>query len=365
MRIVHVYKDSFPPVFGGIEQHVSLLAERQAQRGHAVEVLTAGVRNGSIQRSEHGGVRFTRLPEVCRFASSPVTLAFVRTLRHTPADVVHFHHPNPIGEIAEQLMPASAARIVSYHADITRQRVLGPAYRPSLVRFLRRADAVIVHSPPLMQSSQVLREIGDHVSVVPYGIAPPGSASEDRVRGRMLFVGRLREYKGLPVLLSALAQLPEAHLRIIGRGPMMGTVKERTAELGLTKRVQFPGHVSPEALDREYRQATALILPSIRRSEAFGLVLAEAMARGTPAISTELQTGTSWVNQHGHSGFVVPHSDADALAAACRELLESEAVWRRCSRGARERSQLFDAEAMTTEVLSVYAAAVRARGDAL
>ncbi len=353
MRITHIYKDSFPPVFGGIEQHIALLSAGQAARGHDVSVLVAGAPRGAREEFDVDGVHVTRLPELARKASSPITLGFVRAARHLTTDVAHFHHPNPIGEIAMGALPKGTKTVVSYHADITRQRVLGAVYSPLRRRVLRRADRVLALSEPVARTSPILTSLGRSVQTFPYGVARPAPRTAERVAGRLLFVGRLREYKGVPVLLDALAQVPEATLHIVGDGPMMQALLEQVERLGLGPRVRFLKDLSDADLDREYREARALVLPSILRSEAFGLVLVEALMRATPCISTELGTGTSWVNQHDQTGLVVPPGDAAALAGACRRLLADD-DWARWSAGALARSSVFDADLMVERVLGVY-----------
>jgi len=97
------------------------------------------------------------------------------------------------------------------------------------------------------------------------------------------------------------------------------------------------------------------ILPAAHRSEAFGTVLIEAMAGGKPLITTELGTGTSWVNQHGGTGLVVPPSDPSALAEAVRTLLEHPQLRQEMGeRGRRRAAEAFTIERMVEGVEGVY-----------
>jgi glycosyltransferase involved in cell wall biosynthesis len=354
VRVTHFYKDTFPPVFGGIEQHIALLAEMQQAAGWDVEVVAAGPRKATRERLPNGVV-IHRLGEVGRFASSPVTAAFLGAAHRTRTDIAHFHHPNPIAEVAEPLLKGDTPRVLSYHADITRQRVLGALYRPILRRILSHMDAVIVGSEPMLESSPMLAPRHDVAHVVPYGVrqfSPAGPAS--RERSTFLFVGRLRGYKGLPVLLRALARTTGLDLRIVGSGPLQAELTRLRDSLGLTARVSFLRDLPDGELDREYRVARALVLPSTDRSEAFGIVLAEALSRGTPCISTELGTATSWVNLHGESGLVVKPSDPQALGCAMELLVADDRLWKRLSAGATRRARMFSAAAMTDATLDLY-----------
>jgi glycosyltransferase involved in cell wall biosynthesis len=354
MRVAHFYKDAFPPVFGGIEQHIALLAEMQHAAGWEVEIIAAGVRRATQERLPNGVV-IHRLGEVGRFASSPVTLAFLRAARRTRVDIAHFHHPNPIGEMAEPLLSRNTRRVMTYHADIKRQRTLGAIYRPILRRILSHMDAVIVGSKTMLHSSPMLAGRHDVAHVIPFGVrqVPPATPVPREPR-TFLFVGRMRHYKGLPVLLRALARTTGLRLRIVGSGPLEAELAQLCDSLGLRGRVIFVGDLSDAELDREYRSARALVLPSVDRSEAFGIVLAEALSRGTPCISTEVGTATSWVNLHGQSGLVVDPSDPEALGRTMERVAGDDDLWRRLSAGATDRAQMFTAMSMTNATLALY-----------
>ncbi|MFP5362088.1 MAG: glycosyltransferase [Thermoleophilia bacterium] len=356
MRIAHVYKDSYPPVHGGIEQHIDLLAALQAEAGHDVEVIVAGGR-GKTEVIDRAGFVVRRLPELARAASSPITFSYGHALRSTHADIAHFHHPNPVAELFSPLLRDGIRVAVSYHADITRQRLLGAAYRPVLRRFLSRADVLITGSERLRETSPALAAHRARCHVVPYGIAVPSSRAVPRAADGVLFVGRMREYKGLPVLLDAIARVPRLRLRLVGNGPERDRLVRLARALQITDRVEFLGEIDAAALDAELRCARALVLPSIRRSEAFGIVLVEALHRGTPLITTELGTATSWVNQDGVTGLVVPPGDPDRLGKALQRLITDDALWRMLSAGAARRAELFTAERMLEATMTAYMSA--------
>jgi rhamnosyl/mannosyltransferase len=124
----------------------------------------------------------------------------------------------------------------------------------------------------------------------------------------LLFVGKLRYYKGLQYLIEAMEELP-ARLLVVGSGPMEGEWKRLTESLDLQDKVVFLGEVEDAGLPALYRGCDVFVLPASERSEAFGLVQVEAMMSGKPVVSTELGTGTSFVNLHNETGLVVPPRD--------------------------------------------------------
>jgi rhamnosyl/mannosyltransferase len=104
-----------------------------------------------------------------------------------------------------------------------------------------------------------------------------------------------------------------------------------------------------------YRASQVFVLPSIFKSEAFGIVLIEAMACGAPVISTELGTGTSWVNINGKTGFVVFPKDPKALSQALKRILENKKLAQEFSQNARERVEReFSLEKMLEKTAEVY-----------
>jgi glycosyltransferase involved in cell wall biosynthesis len=97
------------------------------------------------------------------------------------------------------------------------------------------------------------------------------------------------------------------------------------------------------------------VLPSTERSEAYGLVQIEAMASGKPVVSTEIQTGTTFVNQDGVTGFAVPPRDAAALAQAIATLLHDDALRTRMGTQAEERAlREFTTERMIDRTYAIY-----------
>lgn len=363
MHILHIYKD-YHPVFGGIENHLRWLAEAQADRGHDVTVLVTNPAGLKTSVREEHGVRVIRAARIATVASTPLSLSLPLRLARLHPDIVHLHFPYPLGEVSQWLLRRGRAAVMTYHSDVVRQEGFLALYGPVLKRVLRRMDRILATSEPYIQSSPWLRPLADKCTVVPLGIdvqrfsqpQPERVASiRERFPGpRLLFVGRLRYYKGLDYLIQAMREV-DATLLIVGTGPEAARLERLCRELGVAHKVHFLGDVSDDHLPAYYQAADIFVLPSSHRSEAFGIVLLEAMAAGTPLITTELGTGTSWVNQDGVTGLVVPPRDASALARAIQRMLADESLRRTMAARAQARARTeFDLPVLVERVLGVY-----------
>jgi rhamnosyl/mannosyltransferase len=373
VKIVHVYKDYFPPVRGGIEQTIHTAAVEQVRRGHDVTVLVSASGQQRSYEERLDGVRVVRVGEWGRAFSSPLCPGFPAALAGISADVWHLHFPNPLGEVSWLLRRPPGALVITYHSDIVRQRLVMPIYGPLVHRLLERADAVLPTSDRYVERSAYLRAVRGKCRVVPSGIdltpfgpldhaSPRAVELRERLGGPfVLFVGRLRYYKGVDVLLRAMTQV-RGRAVIVGDGPMRDSLQALHRELELGERVRFLGSIDDAGLHRHLEAADVGVLPSTHPSEALGLSLVEYMASGMPAVCTELGTGTTFVNRHGETGLVVPPGDPRALAGAIQRLLDDEALRRRLGAAGRERAyRLFSREAMVSGYLDGYEAALARR----
>jgi rhamnosyl/mannosyltransferase len=152
----------------------------------------------------------------------------------------------------------------------------------------------------------------------------------------VLFAGRHVAYKGVDVLLRALARSATRAV-IVGDGPKRAAWQQLSRELGLDGRVTFTGEVADAELRRLMQACAVLVLPSVTQAEAFGYVQLEAMASGKPVISTDVPSGVSWVNQDQRTGLVVAAGDADALREAIDRLMADAALRARFGAAGRAR----------------------------
>ena len=315
-----------------------------------------------------GSGREGRLLRVARLGlvnSQPINPSLAGDLRREMArrrpDILHVHLPNPLAAatcLALRRDP-SVAKVplaVWYHADITRQRLGVRLVAPVVTACLREADGICVSSAALRDGSPVLAPWRDKISVVPFGIeALPWRDVAARRDGPLLFVGRLVGYKGVAVLLEALARVPGARLDIVGEGPLEAELRGLAGRLGLDGRVRFLGEMDGSRIALHLAGARALVLPSIDRSEAFGLVQLEAMAAGVAVICSDLPTGVREVGLPGRTCLQVAPGDIGALAAAIADICADNNLAAGLGEAGRARfNEHFTREAMIGRLLAWY-----------
>lgn len=348
-RVLHVFKTYLPDDFKGIERVIWQIAEGTYSLGVESTVLfLSALQSGPSSVGHHNTFAARRDLYI---ASTGLSLsafsAFARLAR--THDIVHYHFPWPMMDLLELSVRHGRPRIVTYHSDIVRQRLLGRIYAPLMHRFLGRVEHVVATSPNYVASSPVLARYAHKTSVIPIGLAEAPAPRPDlverwrqRVGSRFfLFVGALRYYKGLTYLVEA-ARLTGLPVVVAGEGEM-------AADLALAgpPSVAAVGDVSEEDKLALLALSTAFIFPSHLRSEAFGVALLEAARAGRAMISCEIGTGTSYVNVDGVTGLTVAPADAGALAKAMTTLWADPGLIKAMGRAARQRYQeLFTARSM-------------------
>lgn len=362
MKVLQVGKFS-PDYSGGVEISFFGLAERLADHCE-VDIVCS-----SVDRSAHteslGEATCYCLPTWLTIFSTPITPALVGFLRRArDYDVISIAFQNPMAVVAYLLARPPGKLVVWWHHDIVRQRLMGFLFQPLLNLILKRADVIVATSAAYAASSAVLSRFQAKVEVIPLGIdLEPWGRPDHIEKGRairrteggplVVFVGRHVYYKGLRYLLEALPGL-DVRLLAIGRGPLEGELKDLSIRLGVTDRVRFLDVPSGEPVAPYFHAADLFVLPSSHRTEAFGLVLLEAMACGKPVVTTELGTGTSYVCQDGITGRVVPPQDPAALHRAIASLLADPATSRAMGEAGKKRASGFGADVMAAAFLGLY-----------
>lgn len=338
MRVA-VVVSTYPPYRGGMGNAAASHVEALKAAGHDVAVFAPGE-----------GLR-----PLFRIGNSACAPQLWWKLRGF--DVVELHYPFFGGAEWVWLWKKTFGRrkrlAVMYHMDAVGSGLFGAVFRLYRALFLkpvlRAADVVLTASRDYLASSQAASVKDDpRVRETPFGVdterfRPRPDIS--KIEPLALFIGGLdaaHYFKGVPVLLEAftdvLKAVPDARLAIVGDGDLRAAYERRALELGIDKRVWFVGKVPDAHLQECFGHARVHVLPSVDRSEAFGIVTIEAAACGVPSIVSDLP-GVRTVVEHGVTGLLVPPNDVRALARALTELLVAEERAAAMGRAARARAE--------------------------
>lgn len=364
MRVLHFFKTYWPDTFGGVERTIHALAKGGVSHGIEADVLSLSRSPIENTRKFDGHMAYKAKLDL-EFASTGFSREAFTRFRELSirADVVHYHFPWPFMDIVHLLSPPGKPSVITYHSDIVKQKTLLRLYAPLMHRFLSSVDRIVATSPNYLMTSEVLQRYREKTSVIPIGLDPadyPRASEEEKARWRgrfprpfFLFVGVLRYYKGLHVLLDAV-QAVDVDIVIVGDGPMRQELQEKAGSTAAAN-VHFLGALPDSAKAALLELCHGFVFPSHLRSEAYGLSLVEAAMFGKPMISCEIGTGTSFVNQDGETGIVVPPEDPAALAAAMNRLLSDDAFCRAAGSRASEWAQeVMSAASMTAAYADLY-----------
>ncbi|NRR29264.1 glycosyltransferase [Oxalobacteraceae bacterium] len=364
MRVLHFYKTYYPDSWGGIEQVIRQLCVGTGHLGVTNEVLTL-TRNPGPSQIEFEGHTVHRVQLDFEIASTGFSFAAVRKLARLArkADVIHYHFPWPFMDLAHFMARIDKPSVVTYHSDIVRQKNLLRVYTPLKRRFLRSVDTIVATSPNYLASSPVLGRYRGKIRTITYGLDKsiyPTPSADTLARWRaccgerfFLFVGVLRYYKGLHILLDAMAKR-DYPVVIVGAGPIEQELKAHAERLGLSH-VLFVGALEEEDKVALLQLCYAMVFPSHLRSEAFGISLLEGAMYGKPMISSEIGTGTTYINIDQETGLVVPPDDPQAFGEAMRALWEQpEMAAAMGERAAARYWELFTAKKMADHYASLY-----------
>ncbi len=333
-KILLLTQNYYPSVGGGIRYKVDFV-EIFRSSGFQVDILCTNTENTLLIEQEVGG-KVTRTPLNLKAGSTSISFSTFKFFKEmvNSYDYLHFNFPSPFTDMSlllfNKIIKQNIAISCYYHADVVPEKTGAYLYNKFITsNYLKRIDKIFVSNPTIIESSPHLKAYKSKVQVIPFGINPQThffsenknlmhdigegyhqSTQTENPRLNVLFVGRLSRYKGVDLLIKACMEL-DINLDIVGTGPLDEELKGLSK--GSIANIQFHGFVPNSQLPGFYTNADVFILPSIDEGEAFGYVLIEAMLFSCALISTEVGTGTSWVNQDRSTGLVIDPKNINAI----------------------------------------------------
>jgi len=350
LRVLHVGK-FYPPVHGGIETFLADLIEAQRAQGIEAAALVHG------QTLPGDPPWLVRVPVQAQLVYAPIALGFrhalARAIGRFAPDLLHLHMPNNAVFWALTLPAARKLPwVVHWHADVVQTRMRAALrlayglYRPFERAVLELAERIVVTSPPYLDASEPLRPWRGKCVVIPLGLRseppPAAAASRPAVAHRplqLLAIGRLAYYKGLETLMRAAAAVHDVELSIAGDGELRGRLEQLARELapvGGAPSIRLLGAVDDATKERLLRDCDVVCHASCERTEAFGMVLLEAMRHGRPCLASDLAgSGVPWVIEQGGCGVLAPPLDVPAWQRAIERLRDDAPLRRRLGEAGR------------------------------
>lgn len=365
VKILHIAKAYYPNV-GGIETSARQIAEGSVNYGHDVTVLCFGDENENVTVN---GVKVIRIKPFFNVGSASISWKYYREYMRLSedSDIIHFHVPNPMGELAFCRQKNIKARtLCTYHLDPFKPKAFVPLYTRLLNAFMKKVDVICPTSPYYIVSSKIIENFLEKCRTIPLGVdvksfqevSAEKIAEAEKVvaslkHPRILFSGRFAYFKGIPNLLEAMTLLPDYSLIMVGDGKKRRETEEQIDRLNLRDRVVLAGMQTGEFYRAFFHTADVFAFPSTW-PESFGIVGIEALAAGLPIVTTEIWAGSSYYNEDGKTGFIVPPQDPQALADALREILTNKELRDKMSVNARIRADKFAIERMPERYEEVY-----------
>ncbi len=385
LKIIHLGK-YHPPFHGGIENFMAALMQQQVAEGHQVSAIVHHhQKKQAFVKECQFDLTVYRVPYYGELIYAPISPSFghylTKIITIQKPDILHIHLPNLSAFWC--LLSAEARKIpwiIHWHADVLgsvpdwRVRVAYQGYRIFERMLLERAKTIIATSPPYLQFSKPLKNFNAKTHIIPLGLASldteknellnTGSADEHREKTintalselSLLMIGRLTYYKGHKYLIEALAQISAVNLTIIGLGELESELKQQVQQLGLEQRVFFLGCVDDDLLKHSIQNCDLLCLPSIEKTEAFGLVILEAAQLEKPALVTSVKgSGMSWVVQDKKTGIVVEPNSVESLKLGLAFAKANKSLLVEYGNAAKQRLlEQFSIEKISKKIVDLY-----------
>jgi glycosyltransferase involved in cell wall biosynthesis len=346
----------YAPMIGGYENQIRLLAENLPPQFEA-KVVTFNM-NGWRQTESLNRVQIHRVKPNLTLFRVPLSLDFLSTLRKLDFDVLHAHGFVPLVSDLSLVGAKMVGRSVVYthHFDGNVQdswllNLAANFYNSSLGRAsVGFADKIVATSKSYAYSSPVLQHLMRKVSVIPCAVdcdlfKPQFAESVMLLRRQLgltnqrvvLFVGRVVPYKGVQYLIRAIQKLNQRgeayHILIVGDAEgrqitdsslYYQSIRDLVVTCGLEELVDFVGRLNSDQLPLYYSLADVVVLPSVMRGEAFGGVLLESLACGSPVVASNLPGVDSVLKENRKVGRYVTPKDEEGLAEAIRKVAETK-----------------------------------------
>ena len=367
MKVLHTVK-YFYPSKGGMESAVQDIIKSVSLHTKEIDFTVFSNCHKPTMKTEkflYNNINLIKEATPLIFKSQPLNFLYP-TLKSQviDTDIIHHHYPFPNMEywiVRNKKLLRNKKLIITWHANINNSRwsLIEKIYNPLIEKILDIAEYIVVTSPQLYENSKVLHKYIQKVKVVPLSFNSEliVNSTTKRYPGlgkfNLLYVGKLRKYKGVEFLIEAIKTL-DVKLTIIGDGEREKAIRKLISNYGLESKVELFKNIPLEDLKIFYKNSSLFVLPSINETEAFGIVQLEALANGLPVINTSLNSGVPFVSLNGVTGLTVPPKNSEALMIAISAIIENENLYEKFSTNALLRVNVFSNDKLGEMYKSLY-----------
>ena len=345
-KVIHIYKTYNPFTQGGVETYIdSLIGYQYSKFEH--NLLSIGNVNHSNDKKKIFKKSFSFKSDIISFQ-----LFFYLYKKVSRKKVIlHLHTPWPSMELFLHFLGFENI-VVTYHSDIVRQKFINFFYKSINIKLLTKDNIkkIIVTSNVYFETSKILKNLPkSKIKIIPIGIRSlifPLKNSVNNQKKNILFIGSNRSYKGID-LLERLINEKKYNIIIIG---------SNLKKFRKFKNVKLYENINEVDKEKILSNSYLLLMTSISRNEAFGIVLVEALRSGIPIISPNINSGVSWINKHNETGYQYETNNFDDMCNKINKLLKiDEQSYNKMSNNAQIRyERYFKLSKMITEIEKIY-----------
>jgi glycosyltransferase involved in cell wall biosynthesis len=324
----------YPPVLGGIELVEKTITKAHMELGDSVTIVAFSHSKGELKGEFLETIY--HIKQDLLFKSAPVNFTFFinikKIIERHKIDRIYVHLPNPymheILRATKKYLTKNHVQIIGvYHSDIVNQKFLGKLYNLYFYMSKNFYDLWICSSEKLWLSSAILSKVESRKKrIIPF--CTEGALTykhREKFNGILLAVGRLVPYKGFEFLINTINNT-KYQLHIIGDGPEYKKLKEIAG-----KNIKLHRQISEHEKKALFIESDALIVSSINRAEAYGMIIVEAFESGLPVIASNIDSGVTFLVQHEKTGLVFENKNAEKLIEALKRFEIEQGLYQKIS----------------------------------
>ena len=345
-KVIHIYKTYKPFTQGGVETYIdSIISYKDSKFEH--NLLSIGNVNHTSQNIKIFKKSFSFNSDIISF---PLFFYIYKNVNKKNV-ILHLHTPWPSMELFLNTLGFNDI-VITYHSDIVRQKFINFFYKKINIKLLNgnKIKKIIVTSKIYNDTSEILEYIPkSKIEIIPIGIKDlitPIKTSPEKKKKSILFIGSNRSYKGVE-LLERLIKEKNHNIIIIG---------SNLKKFNKFQNVKLYEDICDKDKEKIISDSYLLLMTSISRNEAFGIVLVEALRSGIPIISPNINSGVSWINKHNETGYQYETKNFDDMCDKINKLINiDEYSYKNMSDNAQKRyERYFKLSEMINRVEKIY-----------